>query len=44
MTAELARDYWMAMGADEQRRLLGVEELEPRSSRQGFPISLQPSD
>ena len=44
MTAELARDYWMAMGADEQRRLLSVEELEPRSSRQGFPISLQPSD
>ncbi len=44
MTAELARAYWMAMGADEQRRLLGVQELEPQSSRQGFPISLQPSN
>ena len=44
MTAELARDYWMAIGAAEQRRLLGVEKEEPQSSRLGFPISIQPSD
>ena len=40
MTAELAREYWMAVGADEQRRLLGATEYGPRSRRLGFPMTL----
>lgn len=41
MTAELARDYWIAVGAEEQRRLLGADQRGPRSRRLGFPLSLQ---
>lgn len=44
MTAELARDFWKAVGADEQRRVLGAAEYGPRSRRLGFPMSLLASE
>ncbi len=44
MTADLAADYWKAVGADEQRQLLGASAQGPRSTRIGFPFSLQASE
>ena len=44
MTAELAANYWRAVGAEEQRRLLGASQQGPRSTRIGFPFSLQASE